>query len=524
MRVVQVTKVYDKDSERPKSPDPHLLLCALQDFLSACRRPSALDYGEKPLVLAPGNHSLEIRSGRVMLEVWDETRSLSRRILSIERRKPGVLDCKIQRFGGSTGPLTLLDLDRPQTAARAVRGVRQSFAEQFRRMLQRQFPAWHIRSLSSALDLRRSFSASFPRAHIVHGSEQAAALACPTPDQEPAFLSSALLWCEYLRHRASAANRFSLCLFLPEGAGAMTAHRLRWLTGRPVDMRVYLFNEHGVAGEVDPQDLGNLATRLNSHYVPARHPAEVTSLFNRLVLIPGVTCLPELAGATSVRYRGLEFARVEADGAISLGIEARDSISLGDIHRVEQFAHHLAGLETHNRWHQSVLATFPEKWFESSIRTHLERLDPELLPEPVHSQVLSFAGGERELIDLLAISRSRRLTILELKTSEDIHLPLQALDYWIRIRWHAERDELSSLFPGAPVAQAAPKLLLVAPALTFHPTNEIVLRYFSPEIEVERIGVNSDWESDLQVIFRLAGSDLPISHRGADDTRRAAQY
>ncbi|MDQ2711413.1 MAG: hypothetical protein M3Y24_04125, partial [Acidobacteriota bacterium] len=99
------------------------------------------------------------------------------------------------------------------------------------------------------------------------------------------------------------------------------------------------------------------------------------------------------------------------------------------------------------------------------------------------------------------------------KTAEDIHLPIQALDYWIRIGWHAERNELDHLFPGISLSKRLPKLLLVAPALSFHPSNEILLRYFSPEIEVERIGVNSDWESGFKTLFRLSGAELPISHR-----------
>jgi hypothetical protein len=31
---------------------------------------------------------------------------------------------------------------------------------------------------------------------------------------------------------------------------------------------------------------------------------------------------------------------------------------------------------------------------------------------------------------------ARRLAVGELKADEDIHLPLQALDYWPRVEWH----------------------------------------------------------------------------------------
>ncbi len=34
--------------------------------------------------------------------------------------------------------------------------------------------------------------------------------------------------------------------------------------------------------------------------------------------------------------------------------------------------------------------------------------------------------------------------MIELKASEDVHLPLQALDYWMRVQWHVERREFQA--------------------------------------------------------------------------------
>ncbi len=106
--------------------------------------------------------------------------------------------------------------------------------------------------------------------------------------------------------------------------------------------------------------------------------------------------------------------------------------------------------------------------------------------------------------------------MIELKADEDLHLPLQALDYWIRVRaLNDDRQpgvgngggrplsafERQGYFPGAEVSPLAPRLLLAAPALRIHPANEPVLRYFSPEVEWELIaltehcGGNSEWSS-----------------------------
>ena len=104
-----------------------------------------------------------------------------------------------------------------------------------------------------------------------------------------------------------------------------------------------------------------------------------------------------------------------------------------------------------------------------------------------------------------------RLTVLELKASEDIHLPLQALDYWMRVRWHAERGEFSrkGYFPGIALRSEWPRLVLVAPALSFHPKTETILRYLDPGIDVERIGLAVEWRQGPRVMFRLSGARRP---------------
>jgi hypothetical protein len=510
-----VAKLYDKSPARKLGcDDADVLLVKIQAFLNNCRRPAVLDFGDEPIHLEQGRYVLEMRSGRPCIEAWNDERSLSRRVLSLDRTATGMLDCTVQRFGGTTGKLTFLDLDRPQTSLRATRGERQTFGEQFRRMLRREFPGWNIEALSCTSDLRRSFATAFPRAHLKRGNQHLAALACPSLEEEFALLTTALLWFDHLRSRLDRTAQLSLVLFLPESAGNITAHRLRSLTGQHLRTSLYRFNEHGSAGVVDAKDLGNLDTRLNSRYVPAELSRELNLAVSRLRALEGVGCCPEVSGGISICFRGLEFARIER-GKIFLGIESKEKVPPQEIARVENFALHLGRLKSsENRF--AELAAFPERWFESAVRSHLQTLDSQLLASPVHGQVLTFAGGERELVDLLAVSSSGRLTVLELKTSEDIHLPLQGLDYWMRLAWHADRSEMDSLFPGISILKQPPKLLLVAPAFSFHPGNEIILRYFSPDIEVERIGVNSEWELTLSVAFRLRGADVPISHRGFD--------
>jgi len=70
-------------------------------------------------------------------------------------------------------------------------------------------------------------------------------------------------------------------------------------------------------------------------------------------------------------------------------------------------------------------------------------------------------------MDLLACDRRGRLAVIEIKAAADLQLPLQALDYWLRVKWHLDRGEFASkgYFPGVELRPDPPRLLLIAPAL-----------------------------------------------------------
>ena len=119
------------------------------------------------------------------------------------------------------------------------------------------------------------------------------------------------------------------------------------------------------------------------------------------------------------------------------------------------------------------------------------------------------------MLDLLTLGANGRLTVLEVKADEDLHLPMQALDYWIRVRaLNADRQAVAGAlrklsaferlgyFDGAEIAAADPKLLLAAPALRIHPANEPVLRHLSPQVEWELVALSEHWRREVKVVFR----------------------
>jgi hypothetical protein len=146
----------------------------------------------------------------------------------------------------------------------------------------------------------------------------------------------------------------------------------------------------------------------------------------------------------------------------------------------------------------------PERWLESEVKRDVSLLDARLDPTHVYAQVPAFAASDRGMIDLLARTHEGQLAVIELKADEDIHLPLQGLDYWSRVKWHHEREEFQRFgyFSGKTLSPLAPLLILVAPALHIHPATDTVLRYVSPEVDWELVAIDEHWREEVKVVFR----------------------
>ena len=67
------------------------------------------------------------------------------------------------------------------------------------------------------------------------------------------------------------------------------------------------------------------------------------------------------------------------------------------------------------------------------------------------AQVPAFAAGDRQIPDLLGITRQGRLVVIDRKASEDIQLPSQAVDYGLRVRFGTNRK---GTFNGLDISKA----------------------------------------------------------------------
>ena len=97
---------------------------------------------------------------------------------------------------------------------------------------------------------------------------------------------------------------------------------------------------------------------------------------------------------------------------------------------------HTEGPRDHALWR-----LHPERWLESLVVQDVAEVDERLDAACLYSQVPAFSTSDRAMIDVLTTTYTGRLAVVELKADEDIHLPLQGLDYWSRVAWHHARGE-----------------------------------------------------------------------------------
>lgn len=485
----------------------------IETFLAANAAGEITEDGELLFELPETRFRLEEAQGKLLLHLWSPEHNWVRRVLGIARESPDRLVLQVERFGRRTpgkmvvaAPRRRVGLERERTA------TRRKYSAWLRRLLAREFPRATLEGLSTAADLKRSFSAVYTRARLGAGGRWWAVLGVNPGEGTgamDALLTYALIWFDWNRRRYPERVWAGLRLFFPAGHERATANRLACLGDSPFTTELYAVDEaEFTCTRVDARDFGNLETWL----APVERAQEVLAAESSAVericsLAPGEIerVVPAGGNELCLRYHGLEFARSRG-GQVSFGV-GRQQQAL----RQKNFAAVAALVERLVRERSADGPTKspfyrmqPERWLESVVRAAPQAIDARLARERLYAQVLAVSGGERGVADLLGATRDGQLVVVELKASTDIHLPLQALDYWLRVRWHQQRSELSraGYFPGINLKPDPPELLLVAPALQFHSTTETIVSFLAPAVRVTLVGINEDWRRQLKVVFR----------------------
>jgi hypothetical protein len=518
------------------------IAAAIEEFLALHPQAVVLEEGRVVFEMNVAKCSLSTEHERCTLQLWSEEANLVRRVVGT-RLRDGVLRLSVMRFGQSKPSSLELVAHRDRRTPSERESVRVRYLRLLERVMQREFAEWTLDGLSSAMDLERSFGPAYARGRLVQGQRAWAVVAVNSEETQSTIdgiLTVGILWLERCRSLGDGRRVWQgLRVIVPRGSSSLIASRMAWLNEAAAQWELWEIDQ--ATEEISRRDLadhGNIAT----HVVRAPSQAAVRERFadaarRVLALVPEVSrdSVDQLVrGGNEIAFllHGLEFARVRAGyGGSSFNVMEEVTVGAGPNETpltqatepaLRQFVarlferRHVDG----NR-NDPLFRMQSERWLESVLRRSIESIDAHLDPKHVYSQVPAFAANDRGMLDLLGVLQNGRLAVIELKAEEDMHLALQGLDYWVRVRWHQQQTaddatrpsyglgefQRQGYFDGVVLSNAAPRLYLVAPALRVHPATETVLRYLSPRVEWELVALDERWRQKPRAVWRRRSSD-----------------
>lgn len=507
----------------------------LEEFLADSSAAVVTEDGAAIFDLSRAKYSISGEGSKCLLHFWSDERNLVRRVLDAEV-KGETLRVTVQKMGQPRP--TRLDICRerdPRTAS-AKRATRASYQRLLERVLRKSFPDLTVAQMSNSVDLEQSFGPIYARGLLRRGQSGFAVIGVNRQELQAsidAVLTFGILWLDLCRNAyAGKMVVEGLKLFVPHGCSALVRERLAHLNRAAAKWGLYELEERGEElKEIEILDRGNVSTRLvhcpDDQAAHARFAGPIS-------LVQGLMPETEVAALSpaevAFRCHGFEFARARLSARpgefnsipeIVFGSGAAQRV-LAD-HNLRQFedlirsigeVRHCDGPRECRWWR-----LHPERWLESEVVKNVSALDSQLDPRWHYSQVPAFSASDRAMLDVLTLTREGRLAVLELKADEDIHLPLQGIDYWSRVVWHHERNEFQrcGYFAGREVSPLDPLLMMVAPALRVHPATDTLLRYISPRIEWTLLGIDERWRKELKVVFRKRSAQNSDSRVAASD-------
>jgi len=528
-------------SRRAAGGDPEQtveqIAAALEAFLAEHSRTVVLEEGKIVFDMREAKYKLAVEHGRCTLHLWSEDRNLVRRVSATTMRN-GVLRLSTHRFG-QTKPQTLeLVADRDRRTPSTREATRVKYLKVLERVLLRTFPEFKPDAFRTAMDLEKSFGPAYARGTLVQGQKAWAVIAVNEEETQSivdGILTLGILWLHHCRESGDGRRLYQgLKLIVPRGMATLTLSRLAWLNPNVAQWELWELDQKIEELELrDAADHGNLTTRLM--HAPNEQAARDRfgeSTARVMALVPQTmreVVEQRIRSGTELAFllHGLEFARVHMGYAgnsfnsaqeITFGAGANET-PLTDENESELrelvtrlFARRIAGGDKRDPLYRMQ----PERWLESVLRRDVEPLDAHLEPAHVYTQVPAFAAADRGMLDLLGVTSDGRLAVIELKAEEDLHLALQGLDYWVRVRWHhlQNPDNVTGLgefqrhgyFGALRLSPDAPRLYLVAPALRIHSATEVVLRYLSPRVEWILVALDERWRAKVKAIWRKRSS------------------
>jgi hypothetical protein len=495
----------------------HKLREEIELFIKALHHPVLVEDEVELFDLSASEWRLTVEFGKLIFAAWNAARTLSRRIEDVAYRDSARLGLFARKAGGREAvTLEFREADRVPRQLADKAPAREAFQKQLLAILARQYPGVSFERVSHRSDREHSFSAWYTRGVARQGRTAWAFLGIGESESSAAAdaaLAFGLIWLDWLRSHSARITYPELKLIFPPQAAEATAHRAAYLNHRAVQVEILEWSAREERPRmIDWRDYGNVETRLAPRRLGQdlleRHRGLIARLLGELVARVEVVADPA-AAALSIRVLGLEVARVEGLLAprVTFGLPGNSRrVEEGNYTELRQFVETALSIRCAASPNPSsdLYRLQSERWLESMVVRDVTKLDPALLPTCIYPQVPAFSGTDRGVIDILLATRSGRLAVLELKVQEDINLPLQGLDYWLRVKWLQERGQFQKFgyFPGIELADSAPLVYLASPAFRFHSTTGRVLRYLDQAIRITQVGINDGWRKDIKILFR----------------------
>jgi hypothetical protein len=521
---------------------PELLARDIEAYLAEHPTAALLEDGRVLFDMRTARYSVTESHGRCLLQFWSDERNLIRTVVGLQKRTQ-CLRLATRRMGAAKPQ----SLELVPTCDRRTPTTRDAARRNYQRLLERVLTRSHIGSkvegLRSAMDLEHSFGPAYVRGRLVKGTAATAVIGVSAAESGAMIdgvLTLGILWLDYCRQHGDGRRHFGgLKVIVPPGAWRTIAERMAWLNHDAASFELYTLDERSEElAPVDFRDTGNFDARLVHAFSPMAAIERCQAGLDRLLsLVPAgdrqrIEVHPRSAAEVGLLLHGLEFARVRhglaansfaREDEVTFGAGANETPLTNENEALcrDLFARLFQSRHANGSHTDPLFRLQPERWLEARLRAEISELLPGLRGDLLYSQVPALSSGDRGMLDLLTLDRESRLTVIELKADEDLHLPFQALDYWVRVRaLNDDRQpngngsrplsafERHGYFTGAEVSPLPPRLLLAAPALRIHPANEPVLRYFSPQVQWELVALGEHWRQELKVIFRKR-SDAP---------------
>jgi hypothetical protein len=484
----------------------------IEQFLCQAQQWLCVRDGVARLLLSGNNITVTLEFGKLIFSFWGEEFAESWRIDDY-KVQPNRLQLELSRqMGRQRVRLEVRPQDSAELLPTEIHERRQHFQEVMCQILRRKFPGAVIERVATQRDDARQLSGIYTRVVFSQGQERVVAIGVNAQESQSdmdGLLTAAIIWYD----RASARRQpkpSRLLLLAPAGRAVNLARRLTATDpNRDLKVELYEVDERAVEADfVHPFDQGSLFDPSRHHLPRTREKLAPNPIRDRLLKLYPDLMVYQRPGSSmeSLRLRGLEVARMSG-GKWRFGLGATKPLLNGDdVTPLTELIREVAPIrhaDSEQKWHP-LYRQQAERWLEEILRQDVRALDVSLDPRYVYPQIPAHRDDEYGLVDLLAITERGRLVIIELKVAEDAELPLQGLDYWLKVEWHRQRGDFRrrGYFPDVDVVDEPAWLFLVSPLLRFHHTFDLVASWMARRVPAYKVGINDNWRQGIKVLVK----------------------